>query len=29
LSTVGGNGSVQMIKDPENQKSRFYRLYVH
>jgi hypothetical protein len=29
LSTVGGNGSAQIVTDPANQKSRFYRLYVH
>ena len=29
LSTVGGNGSAQIVADPANQKSRFYRLYVH
>jgi len=28
LTTVGGNGSAQIVPDPI-QKSRFYRLYVH
>ncbi|HWF19310.1 MAG TPA: hypothetical protein VG754_08580 [Verrucomicrobiae bacterium] len=29
LSTVSGNGSTQSIPDSANQKSRFYRLYIH
>jgi len=29
LSTAPGNGSTQSVPDPANQKSRFYRLYVH
>ena len=29
LSTVPGNGSTQFIPDSMNQKTRFYRLYVH
>jgi hypothetical protein len=29
LSTVPGNGSPQMVPDPANQKSRYYRLFVH
>jgi hypothetical protein len=29
LSSVSGNGSTQSIGDTMNQKSRFYRLYVH
>ncbi len=28
LSSVSGNGSTQMVTDPANQKSRFYRLSV-
>jgi len=29
LSTIGGNGASQTVPDPANQKSRFYRVYVH
>ncbi|MBW8864204.1 MAG: hypothetical protein JF609_04625, partial [Verrucomicrobia bacterium] len=29
LSTIPGNGSSQSVPDAANQKSRFYRLYVH
>lgn len=29
LTTVSGDGSVQVVTDPTGQQSRFYRLYVH
>jgi hypothetical protein len=29
LTSMSGNGSVQMATDPANQAHRFYRLYVH